>query len=109
MLNALIIGFFLLLAILRCLNPIRIYNKITKVAFSLPFVSGKIKSQLDKAKEEALAAYPAKHRSQLKKIEYKVVNPDFGNECEVESTKGHLSGSRYPDKKHSDFVIGLSK
>lgn len=54
-------------------------------------------------------SYPKKHRSQLKKIPYSPVEPQFGNESELESIKGHLSGSRYPDKKHSDFVVNLAK
>ena len=56
-----------------------------------------------------MESYPKKHRSQLKKIPYSPVEPQFGNESELESMKGHLSGSRYPDKKHSDFVVSLAK
>ena len=95
--------------VLAILNPVRIYRKVMKIIFSMPSVRSKIEGELSKVKEEFLETYPKQHRSELKQIPYHVVEPKFGVDCEMESVKGYLSGSRYPDKKHSDFVANLAK
>jgi hypothetical protein len=74
-LNGVILGTFLLLRILCWLNPIKMYHRIVKASFKIPFVANKIKVELMKSKDAFLESYPKKHRSQLRKIPYNVVKP----------------------------------
>lgn len=77
-LNGVILGVFLLLRVLALLSPRRVWNWVAGLGFKIPFVKRKLMEKLEQGKIDTLAAYPAKHRSQLKKIEYKTVKPDFG-------------------------------
>ena len=109
LLNAVLIIFILAIRILLIFSPIKIYRSCVQKFFRLPMVRKKIDEQLEKTRKEFMDSYPEQFRSTIKSIPYSPVVPTVGNKCEIESTKGYLSGSRYLDKKNCDFISNLAK
>jgi hypothetical protein len=109
MLNLLICLLFLIRLVLSSISLNSVRDSFWKSFFKLPFVSSNVDQEVIKMKDSINKEFPDDCKAQLKEIPYKTPDIKIGDLCDEESLQGKLSGTRYPMRAHSDFVMNLSK
>ena len=94
-LNLAITAAYILYSTLVSISPRRIKAAVIRLVFSLGPIKKEVAKNLEKARTEILAEYPADLLPKLDKIPYKAPEGNLGDASEREALKGKLSGSRY--------------
>lgn len=94
-LNLVVIATYIVCSWVASISPRRIKTAIIRLVFSLGPVKKEVAKNLEKARTEILAEYPADLLPKLDKVPYKAPDVNLGDASEKEALKGKLSGSRY--------------